>query len=202
MDNKFKDQQQPAETDEKSTAQTEGDQEQSIEKRRELPVEELSREELIERLNEVQETADKNFDQYVRAHAEIDNLKKRYTKEQQNLARYANESLVKALLPVIDNLENALAHANGTSDPEALREGVALTLKGLKDALQKEGVCEVNSLGEIFDPHFHEAIAEQEDSSVAPRTVINELQKGYLLNDRLVRPAVVVVSKKAAEEKG
>ncbi|WP_035253006.1 nucleotide exchange factor GrpE [Desulfatiglans anilini] len=163
------------------------------------PAEEMSREELLQKLKEVQEAADKNFDLYLRSQAEIENLKKRSQKEKEGLMRFGNESLIKRLLPVVDNLETALIHVEDEKALEALREGVNLTLKGLKDALHKEGVSEVKALGEPFDPHFHDAISEQEDASVEPRTIIHELQKGYLLNDRLVRPATVVVSKKNSE---
>ncbi len=163
------------------------------------PADEMSREELLQKLKEVQEAADKNFDLYLRSQAEIENLKKRSQKEREGLIRFGNESLIKRLLPVVDNLETALTHAEDEKALESLREGVSLTLKGLKDALHKEGVSEVKALGEPFDPHFHDAISEQEDASVEPRTIIHELQKGYLLNDRLVRPATVVVSKKNSE---
>lgn len=163
------------------------------------PVEEMSREELLQKLEEAQVTADKHFDLYLRSQAEIENLKKRFQKEKEGLIRFGNEALIKRLLPVVDNLETALTHAEDEKALEALREGVRLTLKGMRDALHKEGVSEVKALGEPFDPHFHDAISEQEDASVEPRTVIHELQKGYLLNERLVRPATVVVSRKNSE---
>lgn len=163
-------------------------------------LEEMSREDLLQKLKDIQETADKNFDLYIRSQAEIENLKKRFQKEKEGLVRFGNASLIKRLLPVVDNLETALTHAEDEKALDALREGVSLTLKGLKDILHKEGVSEVKAMGEPFDPNFHEAISEQEDSTVEPRTVIQELQKGYTLNERLVRPATVIVSKNNEKE--
>ena len=96
---------------------------------------------------------------------------------------------------VIDNLEKGLAHAEGRDALDALKEGVRLTLKGLKDVLMKEGLEEVKAEGAPFDPNYHEALMQKEDDSVPPGTVIQACQAGYILNDRLVRPALVVVSK-------
>jgi molecular chaperone GrpE len=95
----------------------------------------------------------------------------------------------------LDNLENAISHTQNESSLQALKEGVELTLKGLKDSLVKSGLDEVKAEGEPFDPCFHHAVSELEDKSVKAGTILNELQKGYLLNQRLIRPAMVVVSK-------
>ena len=109
--------------------------------------------------------------------------------------RRDNESLIKELLPVIDNLEMAIEHSQDGTAVEALREGVELTLKGLKDSLEKSGLEEIKALGDLFDPCFHQAVSEQEDKSVDSGSILVELQKGYTLNERLIRPAMVVVSK-------
>ena len=97
-----------------------------------------------------------------------------------------------------DSLEKAIAHSEEGNSIDALREGVKLTLKGLMDTLKRAGLEEVKSVDEPFDPNFHEAVSEQEDSSVRPGTVTKELQKGYLLNERLIRPSMVVISKNKA----
>jgi molecular chaperone GrpE len=168
----------------------EGDNEES-----EIPLEKMTKGQLLNRVKEVQETADKNFDLYVRSQAEIDNLKKRFQKEKAELWKFSNESLIKKLLSVGDNLEKAISHSNNDNSLDVLREGVELTLKGLMDTLEREGLESVKALGEPFDPNFHEAISELQDNSAEPGTVIQELQKGYILNQRLIRPAMVIVSK-------
>jgi len=167
---------------------------------KEIPVEEMTRDQLIEKIRATEAEAAKNFDLYLRSRAEIENLKRRFQREKDDLSKFANEVLIKQLLPVIDNLEKALEHAQGQNGLDALKEGVGLTLKGLKDALSKEGLEEVKAEGAPFDPNYHEALMQQEDDSVPPGTVIQACQAGYVLNDRLVRPALVVVSK--GKEKG
>jgi molecular chaperone GrpE len=164
----------------------------------EIPLTKMTKAQLVEKVEKVQEASDKNLDLYVRSQAEIDNLKKRYQKERQDLAKFANESLIKQLLPVVDNLEKAITHSQDEDSIEAIREGVDLTLKGLMDILQKSGVETVEAIGEQFDPNFHEAVSEMADDGMKPGTVIKDLQKGYILNQRLIRPSMVIVSKKTA----
>jgi molecular chaperone GrpE len=157
--------------------------------------ENLSREDLISLVKQAKEASDKNYDLYLRSQAEIDNIRKRNKKEKEDWHNYANETLVRNLLPSLDNLEKALEHADNKNAISALKEGIELTSKGLKDSLSKSGLVEVRALGEPFDPCYHEAVSQIENDQVEPGTVVEELQKGYLLNDRLIRPAVVVVSK-------
>ncbi|MBW2204159.1 MAG: nucleotide exchange factor GrpE [Deltaproteobacteria bacterium] len=164
----------------------------------EIPITKMTKAQLIKKIEKVQEASDKNLDLYIRSQAEIDNLKKRYQKERQDLVKFANESLIKQLLPVVDNLEKAITHSQDEDSIEAIRDGVDLTLKGLTDILQKAGVETVESVGEQFDPNFHEAVSEMADDGVEPGTVIKDLQKGYILNQRLIRPSMVIVSKKTA----
>ena len=164
----------------------------------EIPLTKMTKAELIEKIEKVRETSDKNLDLYIRSQAEIDNLKKRYQKEQQGLIKFANESLIKQLLPVVDNLEKAITHSEDKDPIEAIREGVDLTLKGLMDILQRAGVETVEAIGKQFDPCFHEAVSEMTDDGIKPGTVLKDLQKGYILNQRLIRPSMVIVSKKTA----
>ena len=96
----------------------------------------------------------------------------------------------------MDNLEKAVIHAKDEKTFSALKEGVELTLKGLVDTLKKVGVEEIKASGELFDPNLHEAIFQEEDNTTKPGTIIQEIQKGYLLNKRLIRPSLVSVSKK------
>lgn len=164
----------------------------------EIPLTKMTKAALIEKIEKVQEASDKNLDLYIRSQAEIDNLKKRYQKEQQGLVKFANESLIKQLLPVVDNLEKAITHSQDEDSIEAIREGVDLTLKGLMDILQKAGVETVEAVGEQFDPNFHEAVSEMADDGIKPGAVIKDLQKGYTLHQRLIRPSMVIVNKKTA----
>lgn len=163
------------------------------------PLEKLTKKELIDKINEMEKQIESVYDQYLRAQAEIENIKKRNQKAREEWIKYANENLIKELLPVIDNLEKAISHSNNENALDALREGVELTLKGLKDTLCRAGLEEICSLGKPFDPNYHEAVSEQEDENAEPGTVIQELQKGYTLNQRLIRPSMVVVCKGKSE---
>ncbi len=183
---------------EESREQAEEGLEPEPRKEKETPLEKMTKAELLEKVKEAQELEEKNFDLYLRSQAEIENVKKRAQKEKTELAKFSNESLIKQLLPVADSLEKAIAHSEEGNSIDALREGVKLTLKGLMDTLKRAGLEEVKSVDEPFDPNFHEAVSEQEDNSVRPGTVTKELQKGYLLNERLIRPSMVVISKNKA----
>ena len=162
--------------------------------------EEMTKKELIQKVNELQEESKKHYDLYLRSEAEIDNIRKRNKKEKEDWIRYANETLIKDILPVIDNLEMAISHTKNEDALQALREGVELTLKGLKDTLEKSGLEEVKTEGEPFDPCYHHAVSEKEDQSTEPGTIVQELQKGYTLKQRLIRPAMVVVCKGGPED--
>ncbi|MBN2059326.1 MAG: nucleotide exchange factor GrpE [Deltaproteobacteria bacterium] len=159
------------------------------------PIEKMSKKELSEKVEELKRKMEENYDLYLRSQADLNNIIKRNKKDKEDWIKYSNETLIKEILPVIDNLEMALSHSNNEKSIDALREGVELTLKGLKDVLVKSGLKELKAEGEMFDPCYHHAICEQESSEVEPGIIINELQKGYMLNDRLIRPAMVVLSK-------
>ena len=156
--------------------------------------EEMTKQELLKKLSETQEQAQDNYDLYMRTYAEMENIKKRGIKEREELAKYANESLIKEILPVIDNLEKAISYARDDENSSALIEGLELTRDGLMKTLQKAGLEEVEAIGKPFDPNFHEAVSQQKDDTVAPGHVMIELQKGYVLNGRLIRPSTVVIS--------
>jgi len=135
-----------------------------------------------------------NYDRFVRQVAELENFKKRATREKDEAVRFANESLVRDLLPVIDNLERAVAHAQGGGNGKPLVDGVEMVLKGILDVLAKHGVAQISAVGQPFDPEKHEAMAQVESENHAPNTVVEEHHKGYLLKDRLLRPALVTVA--------
>lgn len=137
-------------------------------------------------------------DRYLRLGAEFENFKKRSERERLSAIRFANEGLLVEILPVLDNLEHALAAANSHAEGNNVVTGVQMVLKQFRDILAKAGLSAFDSLGTAFDPNLHEALAERESDEHDAGVVVEEYQKGYKLNDRLVRPARVVVSKKKA----
>ena len=134
-------------------------------------------------------------ERWLRERADIDNLKKRSAKERADTIRYANETILRELLPVVDNLERAVAHARGGGNGKPLVEGVELVLKSLLDALERAGVKRVETTGTRFDPTHHEAMGHVETAAHEPNAVVEEHQAGYRLNERLLRPALVSVAK-------
>jgi molecular chaperone GrpE len=157
----------------------------------------VSREELdtLQRdLDQALAKADEHWKLYLGAHAEMENLRKRTERDVQNAHKFALERFFNELLPVRDSLELGLAAAEETTDIAKLREGVDLTLKQLTAAMEKFGVHEVNPVGARFDPHQHEAMAMAPTDQAEPNTVMQVVQKGYVLNDRLIRPAKVIVA--------
>jgi len=130
-------------------------------------------------------------DRYLRLRADFDNYRKRSEREREEVLRYALTEPLRALLPVIDNLDRAIAAQGGAED---LRRGVEMIARQLADTLRKLGLSEVPAVGERFDPRMHEAVMREESAEVGAPTVIGELQKGYWLHDRLLRPAMVRVA--------
>ncbi len=157
---------------------------------------EPSKEELQLLLEDARNKADDHWNRVLRLQAELENLRKRSQRELENAHKYALEKFVQELLPVKDSLEMGLAAADESSESAAkLREGMELTLKMLQTVLEKFGVKEIDPLGQPFDPELHQAMSMVESQDAEPNTVVTVMQKGYLLNDRLVRPAMVVVAK-------
>ncbi len=146
-------------------------------------------EEMAEQLAELKERS-------LRQAAELENYKRRTEREKADFFKRANEGLVKDLLPVLDNLERALAHAQENADLHSLLEGMELVHSELLKTLERHGLETVDALGQPFDPDVHEAMMQQDNPEVDENTVISEMQRGYLFQGRLLRPAMVVVSKK------
>lgn len=158
---------------------------------------ELSHEELIQKLNEAEQKCNEHWERILRMQAESENAARRVERDVANAHKYALDKFVNELLPIVDSLELA-----GASVPPEMQvaaqsviDGVDLTLKMFYAAMEKFGVKQVNPAGEVFDPETQQAISMQEDPAAKPGTVISVLQKGYTLNNRLVRPALVVVAK-------
>ena len=162
----------------------------------EIPGETALQEDTLEAQLEAKgKEAQDNYDRFLRLSAEFENFKKRMEKEKNDAYKFGTENLIKELLPVLDNLERAIDHGEA-KDPQGLLEGVDLTLKGFLTALEKIGVSPVDASGKEFDPNLHEAVMVQEDAHHPAGTVLTQLQKGYTLHSRLIRPAMVVVSKR------
>jgi molecular chaperone GrpE len=134
-----------------------------------------------------------NWDRFVRERADLENYRKRVSREKEELLNYGNKSLIEEILPIVDNLERALTHASEDGQA-AVVEGIRMTHGMLVAALKKFGVTPVEALGAAFDPNFHQAMAQVPTDEHPPNTVVEEYQKGYLLKDRLLRPAMVTVS--------
>jgi molecular chaperone GrpE len=157
-------------------------------------------EELKKKLEEKEKEVKEHYDRLLRVAADFDNYKKRATREKEEWTKFANEDLIKAILPFMDNLERAVNHAEKVEDAGVLIEGVRLTIQQLLQALNKFGLSSFESLGKPFDPAMHEAILLVPTDQHEPNQVVEEFQKGYLLNDRLLRPATVSVSKSPEKE--
>ncbi|MDP3268377.1 MAG: nucleotide exchange factor GrpE [Legionella sp.] len=151
---------------------------------------------LEEQLTLAEQKAHENWEKSVRAVAELDNVRRRMEREVANAHKYGMEKLVSALLPVIDSLEQALQMAKDAS----MQEGLKLTMKLFTDVMQKFDVEQIDPVGATFDPQQHEAMSIQESPGTPPNTVTAVFQKGYKLNDRVIRPARVIVSKNKSGE--
>lgn len=147
-------------------------------------------------LHEATSALDDTKHQLLRNHAELDNIRKRASKDVQNAHKYGVEQLAVALLPVIDSLERAMSLEIGDNElAKQIHAGLEMTLKLLLDTLGKSSVQPIDPLGTTFDPALHQAISMQEDANAESNTVLQVLQKGYQLHDRLIRPALVIVAK-------
>ncbi len=155
---------------------------------------------LLAKYRELEDELSETRERVLRTAADAENFKKRLQREKEEQTRYANESLVRELLPVIDNLERALEHSEAGADQGGLLEGLNMTLKGFLDTLTRFGCTPVEAAGKPFDPNFHEAVSQEESADHEPNTVLRELQKGYMLKERLLRPAMVLVSKRTSQQ--
>ena len=157
---------------------------------------ELDIDALQEALDEATAQAADNWDKLMRSQAELDNILKRTKRDVENAHKFAIEKFVNELLPVRDSLELGLSHAEGEDvDPAKLKEGSELTLRMLSQAMEKFNIVQIDPKGEAFNPEFHEAMTMVPSDQVEPNSVLEVIQKGYTLNDRLIRPARVIVAK-------
>lgn len=148
--------------------------------------------ELKERLAKAEEMAKKNQDNYLRSLAEIENIRKRNNRDREEYIKYASVTMVKKLLPVIDDFERAI-DTNTTQDFESLHKGMEMIFKKLLEVIKSEGVEPIEALGKQFDPEYHQPLMMEESTEPA-NTVIEEMQKGYMMHGRVIRPSLVKVS--------
>ena len=149
---------------------------------------------LLDVKNELTEQKDK----FVRLQAETDNFRKRLSREKEEFSQYANERLFKELLPIFDNFERALE--DPSNDIKSLKEGLAMILKQFSSFLEKERVEPIEAIGKKFDPMIHEVLTSEESSENEENTIISQFVKGYTINNRVIRPSQVVISKKPSVE--
>jgi len=165
----------------------------------ETPEGQVEEEGLASQLTKVREEARDIEDRMLRLAAEFENYKKRMQRERETMMKYAEENILKELLPTIDNLERAIEQGQKSEDAAALLEGVEMTYNGLLSALEKFGLTPLSGVGEEFDPNFHEALAMEPSDEVPANVILQEYQKGYMFKDRLIRAAKVVVSRGSGE---
>lgn len=149
-------------------------------------------------LDESRRTAKEFEDKFMRLYADTENFKKRMSRESAEREKYYNEGIIRELLPVLDNLERAIAHAGENGEGGGLVEGIRMVRKQFRDVLAKFGVREVECIGLQFDPATQQAMMQVETADYEEGAVVEEFQKGYYLNDRILRPAMVTVAKKPA----
>ncbi|MBT5927357.1 MAG: nucleotide exchange factor GrpE [Verrucomicrobia bacterium] len=148
-------------------------------------------------LEEKAQKSNEYWDRFVRLNAEFDNFKKRAARERSEAVKYANEALMERLIPTMDHFEMAMAAVNNAQDNSmaSIKMGIEMVHNQLKSTLKESGLQEIDALGKIFDPVWHEAVSQKETTDVPDGEVIEQARKGYKLNDRLIRPANVIVAK-------
>lgn len=156
----------------------------------------ISQDEYIDKLKQENE---EYKDKYLRLYAEFDNYKRKTVKDKEELIKYSNESILSEILPILDSIEMAIKHSNESDSDniDALRKGVENTLRELHRTLEKFGVTHIDAQGKEFNPAYHHAMSQVERDDLDENTVVEEFRKGYLLRDKVLRPSLVVVSKKS-----
>jgi molecular chaperone GrpE len=157
--------------------------------------------ELKEALATKEKESKDNYERYLRALAELDNYKKRAARDKAEIIKYGKEDLIKDIVPFLDSLDRALAHTDA-GDAQTFKDGIVLIQDQLLCCLKKHGVERIESVGSDFDPNFHEALMQMESADHQDNQVVSEMEKGYLLNGRLIRPSRVCVCKKSKVNDG
>ncbi|MFB0846756.1 nucleotide exchange factor GrpE [Paenibacillus oleatilyticus] len=153
-----------------------------------------AREAVNPEVEELKKQAEDNHQRFLRAQADFDNFRRRTQKEKEEFAKYASFKLIEQLLPVVDNFDRALAASKGSSDYEALAKGIDMIFRQLEQVLTSEGLQKMEAVGQPFNPEHHQAIMQVESDEYEEGIVVEEVQAGYLLKDKVIRPAMVKVS--------
>ncbi|MDP8262653.1 MAG: nucleotide exchange factor GrpE [Candidatus Ancaeobacter aquaticus] len=146
-------------------------------------------------LKDKADKADENHDKFMRSLADIENYRKRVQKDKSDILKFANTDFIKGLFPILDNFDRTVMNITDTSDVLKVKEGIGLIDGQFHKYLESVGLKTITSVGEEFDPHKHEAVMSEETDEYPENVVVEEMQKGYLLNDRLIRPSMVKVAK-------
>jgi molecular chaperone GrpE len=145
-------------------------------------------------LEELRKQADEHYQRFLRAQADFDNFRRRSRQEKEEFAKYASSKLIEQLLPVVDNFDRALASSKDSKDFESLAKGVDMIWRQMNQVLEQEGLKTMETVGKAFDPELHQAIMQVESEEFGEGIVVEEVQKGYILKDKVLRPAMVKVS--------
>jgi molecular chaperone GrpE len=180
------------ETKEKDVQQTEEKKNESAE----------INEELSKKVVDLEKEVEEYKDKILRKAAEFENYKRRTENDQLNLLKYTGENLIVKLLPAIDDFERSMQHMDDAKDVKSIKEGLQLVYNKLMKILEDQGVKKIEAVGKPFDVEYHEALMQRKDESVPPHTVLDELEKGYMYKDKVVRHSKVIVSEETAEETG
>jgi len=162
---------------------------------------ELGAAELAEKLAEAARAAEENRERYLRAQADLENLRRRTRLEKEELIQYAGERVISALLPVMDNLDRADQAARENADLEALLRGLKMIGRQLQDILSAEGLQPIEAVGKQFDPRYHEAVGQQESEDTPDNVIAQEYRKGYMLRNKVIRPAMVLVNRNSGSSR-
>ncbi|MBT2643727.1 nucleotide exchange factor GrpE [Bacillus sp. ISL-41] len=167
---------------------------EASEKTEEMPAQEEEQDPMVKKVAELQGKLDEAENRYLRLQADFDNFRRRSRIELEASAKYRAQSIITDLLPAIDNFERALKMDVDNEQAKSLKQGVEMVYRSLLDALKNEGVEVIEAVGKEFDPHLHQAVMQAEDENFGPNIVVEEFQKGYMLKDRIIRPAMVKVN--------
>lgn len=152
------------------------------------------------RIKELESTISQWQDKYIRKVAEFENYKRRTENDQLSLIKYAAESFITKLLDVIDDFERSLSHIKDAKDVSTIEEGIRLVYSKLMKSLEEQGIKKLDSVGQPFDVHLHEAILQTKNDKVPPHTVLEEVQSGYMYKDKVIRHSKVIVSAESSSE--
>jgi len=167
-----------------------------IEEKKEHEQKPAGEDDLMARLQEKEKEAAENYDKYIRAVADLENYKKRAARDKADFIKYGNENIIKDILPLVDNLDRALQHAENSGDFESFKKGLKLLQDQLLCTLEKHGVQKIECTEKEFDPNVHEAMFQIDSDAHGENKIVEELERGYILNGRLLRPAKVSVCKR------